>query len=131
MAEVKDVFRPEFINRVDDLIVFHALEPADIQQIARLMLESVTKRLAERGMYLRYDDDVVKLLATEGFDANYGARPLRRTIQRTVEDALSEEIIAGRITLGDAVRLSVQDGKIVFASEHPVRALPETNTEKA
>ena len=131
MAEVKDVFRPEFINRVDDLIVFHALEPADIQQIARLMLESVTKRLAERGMYLRYDDDVVRLLATEGFDANYGARPLRRTIQRTVEDALSEEIIAGRITLGDAVRLSVQDGKIVFASEHPVRALPETNTEKA
>ncbi len=124
MAEVKDVFRPEFINRVDDLIVFHALEPDDIEQIARLMLKSVANRLAERSMRLLYDDDVVQFLAKEGYDANYGARPLRRTIQRTVEDALSEEIIAGRISLGDAVRLSVKDGKIAFAKE--IRALPES-----
>ncbi len=124
MAEVKDVFRPEFINRVDDLIVFHALEPADIEQIARLMLKNVAGRLAEHSMRLLYDDDVVKFLAKEGYDANYGARPLRRTIQRTVEDALSEEIIAGRIALGDAVRLSVKDGKIAFAKE--IRALPES-----
>jgi len=130
MAEVKDVFRPEFINRVDDLIVFHALEPADIQQIAKLMLGSVSKRLAERGMKLNYDDEVVKLLATQGYDASYGARPLRRTIQRTVEDGLSEEIITGRISLGDSVRLNVEDGKITFAKENllnsaPVEASPE------
>ncbi len=117
MADVKDVFRPEFINRVDDLIVFHALEPQDIQKIAGLMLGNVTKRLAERGITLSYDADVVAYLAKEGYDANYGARPLRRTIQRTVEDALSEEIIAGRIALGDVVRLHVTDGKIVFARE--------------
>ena len=117
MAEVKDVFRPEFINRVDDLIVFHALEPAHIEKIAALMLGSVTKRLKEHGMNLLYDDEVVHLLATEGYDANYGARPLRRTIQRTVEDALSEEIIAGRIALGDTVRLSVAEGKITFRKE--------------
>ncbi len=117
MAEVKDVFRPEFINRVDDLIVFHALEPDDIQKIAGLMLENVVKRLEEHGIHLHYNDKVVKYLATEGYDANYGARPLRRTIQRSVEDALSEEIIAGRIALGDSVRLNIRKGKIAFNKE--------------
>lgn len=115
MAEVKDTFRPEFLNRIDDLIVFHALDPDDIRRIAGLMLESVAGRLREHGMRLRYDDAVVNLLAEEGYDANYGARPLRRTIQRCVEDALSEEIIAGRIALGDQVRLYVDaEGKIAF-----------------
>ncbi len=115
MAEVKDTFRPEFLNRIDDLIVFHALEPDDIRRIAGLMLESVAGRLREHGMRLRYDDAVVNLLAEEGYDANYGARPLRRTIQRCVEDALSEEIIAGKIALGDQVRLYVDaEGKIAF-----------------
>jgi len=117
MAEVKDVFRPEFINRVDELIVFHALEPSDIQKIAGLMLRSVAKRLGERGMQLLYDDAVIEHLANEGYDANYGARPLRRTIQRAVEDALSEEIIAGRISLGDAVRLRIEDGKVTYLKE--------------
>ena len=111
MAEVKDTFRPEFINRIDDLIVFHALEPDDIRRIAALMLGSVSRRLAERGMQLSYGDDVIALLAEEGYDANFGARPLRRTIQRTVEDALSEEIIAGKIALGDQVQLYVDDNK--------------------
>ncbi|MEA5014703.1 MAG: ATP-dependent Clp protease ATP-binding subunit [Candidatus Limiplasma sp.] len=122
LNEVKDIFRPEFINRVDDLIVFHALEPDDIEKIAGLMLGSVAKRLKERSMTLVYDEDVVKLLATEGYDAKYGARPLRRTIQRTVEDALSEEIIAGRIALGDTVRLKAEDGKITFQKESAVSA---------
>ena len=125
MAEVKDVFRPEFINRVDDLIVFHALEPDDILKIAGMMLENVAKRLDEHGMHLHYNDEVIQLLATEGYDANYGARPLRRTIQRTVEDALSEEIISGKIALGDTVRLNVQDGKITFARENLI-AQPDT-----
>ena len=111
MASVKDTFRPEFINRVDELIVFHALEPQDIRQIAGLMLSNVAKRLLERSMKLSYGEDVAALLAQEGYDANYGARPLRRTIQRSVEDALSEEIIAGRIALGDQVELYVSDEK--------------------
>lgn len=114
MAEVKDTFRPEFINRIDDLIVFHALEPDDIRRIAALMLGSVAERLKERGMALSYGDEVANLLAEQGYDANYGARPLRRTIQRSVEDALSEEIIAGKIALGDRVELYVDDGKIGF-----------------
>ena len=117
MAEVKDTFRPEFINRIDDLIVFHALEPDDIRRIAALMLGSVSRRLAERGMQLSYGDDVIALLAEEGYDANFGARPLRRTIQRTVEDALSEEIIAGKIALGDQVQLYVDDNKHIAFSK--------------
>jgi len=114
IAEVKDVFRPEFINRVDELIVFHALEADEIEKIAALMLANVAKRLEEQNMSLVYDDEVVKLLASEGYDVNYGARPLRRTIQRIVEDQLSEEIICGNIALGDLVRLYVKDGKLAF-----------------
>ena len=125
MASVKDTFRPEFINRVDELIVFHALEPQDIEQIAALMLRNVAKRLSERNMQLSYSDEVVALLAKEGYDANYGARPLRRTIQRSVEDALSEEIIAGRIALGDAVELYVSDEhKIAFRKITPELCAP-------
>ena len=129
MAEVKDTFRPEFINRIDDLIVFHALDPKDIQQIAGLMLGNVARRLQERGMKLTYDEEVIAWLAQEGYDANYGARPLRRTIQRSVEDALSEEIIAGKIALGDAVELFVSDGKIAFRKQETEQALePVSNT---
>jgi len=122
MTEVKDIFRPEFINRLDDLIVFHALEPQDIEQITGLMLATVARRLGERGMTLVYGDEVIKQLATAGYDANYGARPLRRTIQRSVEDALSEEIIAGRIALGDTVELYVSDQKIAFRKAAPEAA---------
>ena len=114
MKEVKDIFRPEFINRVDELIVFHALDQADIDKIAYLMLSQVADRLQKRGMHLKFENEVVALLAREGYDPQYGARPLRRVIQRTVEDALSEEIIAGRLALGDDVRLYVKDGKIAF-----------------
>ena len=132
MAEVKDTFRPEFINRIDDLIVFHALEPDDIRRIAALMLGSVSKRLAQRGMQLSYGDDVIALLADEGYDANYGARPLRRTIQRSVEDALSEEIIAGKIALGDRVELYVDDGnRIAFRKLLPEKPVEPTPTLEA
>ncbi len=114
MKEVKDIFRPEFINRVDELIVFHALDQGDIDKIAYLMLSQVADRLQKRGMHLKFEDEVVALLSKEGYDPQYGARPLRRVIQRTVEDALSEEIIAGKLALGDDVHLFVQDGKIAF-----------------
>ena len=132
MAEVKDTFRPEFINRIDDLIVFHALEPDDIRRIAALMLGSVSRRLAQRGMQLSYGDDVIALLADEGYDANFGARPLRRTIQRSVEDALSEEIIAGKIALGDRVELYVEDGnRIAFRKLLPEKPAQPTPTLEA
>ena len=125
MKEVKDIFRPEFINRVDELIVFHALEQTDIDKIAYLMLSQVADRLSKRGMHLKFEDEVVALLSKEGYDPQYGARPLRRVIQRTVEDALSEEIIAGRLSLGDDVRLFVKDGKIAFEKPAPSLNLEE------
>ncbi len=113
MKEVKELFRPEFINRVDELIVFHALGEEHIRAIAELMLSQVADRLKDRDVHLTWDGEAAALLAREGYDAKYGARPLRRVIQRTVEDTLSEELIAGCIALGDTVKLAVQDGKVV------------------
>ncbi len=117
MNEVKDTFRPEFVNRVDELIVFHALEPDDIEKITRLMLQTLSRRLEKQGITLRYDDAVVSMLAKDGYDPAFGARPLRRLIQRSVEDRLSEEIIAGRLKLGDKVNLTAKDGKIMFGKD--------------
>ena len=121
MGEVRNIFRPEFLNRVDEIIVFHALEQAEIDQIAALLLNQVCKRLQERGIALDVEPSALSLISKEGYDLQYGARPLRRAIQRMVEDALSEEILTGRIKLGDRVRATEQDDKLVF---EPV-ALPE------
>ena len=117
MKAVKDVFRPEFINRVDELIVFHPLTEVEIRAIAGMMLGQVASRLKERAIALTWDDEVVEKLAREGYDVKFGARPLRRLIQRTVEDTLSEELLGGKIALGDRVRLKVTDGKITVEKE--------------
>lgn len=117
MGEVKTLFRPEFINRVDEIIVFHALEQVHIDEIAKLMLDQVIKRLAERDVHLTVSDEVLQYLAKEGFDPQYGARPLRRAIQRMVEDALSEEILASRIALGDRVKGELQEDRLVFQKD--------------
>ena len=114
MDEVKRIFRPEFLNRVDEIIVFHALEQDEIDRIAALMLENVKKRLLERNIELEADDSALKLLSAAGYDLQYGARPLRRAIQRMVEDALSEEILNGNIRLGDRVRMTASNGALVF-----------------
>ena len=118
MGEVKNIFRPEFLNRVDEIIVFHALEQAEIDAIARLLLGQVCKRLSERGIELDVDESALKLISGSGYDIQYGARPLRRAIQRMVEDALSEEILTGHIRLGDRVRVAAEGDKLAFL---PVR----------
>ena len=114
MEEMKRTFRPEFLNRIDEIMVFHALTRDEIREIAGLMLRQMCKRLQALGIMLRYDDDVVGYLANAGYDEQFGARPLRRAIQRMVEDALSEEIIAGKLKLGDCVRAFVQNDKLAF-----------------
>ena len=114
LEELKRVFRPEFLNRVDELIVFHQLEEKDIHAIAELMLREVSKRVGEKGVELKYDKEVLDYLAKEGFDPVYGARPLRRAIQRRVEDALSEELLSGRVRLDDKVVMRMADGKLTF-----------------
>ena len=125
MKAVKDVFRPEFINRVDELIVFHPLTEENIESIAALMLNQVAERLHDRAISLSWDGEVVTKLAREGYDPKYGARPLRRLIQRTVEDGLSEELLAGRIALGDSVRLVIDADKIAAKRVENLNA-PET-----
>ena len=117
LEELKRVFRPEFLNRVDETVVFHALTHEEIRQIAALMLSQMQKRLEELGVSLTYDEEAVALLAKEGYDEKFGARPLRRAIQRRVEDALSEELISGRLKLGDRVRASVSEDELVFQKE--------------
>lgn len=99
---------------MDEIIVFHALSDAEIVQIARLMLEAIITRMQERGISLSFEDDAVALLAKHGFDPQYGARPLRRAIQRMVEDALSEQIVSGALMEGDKVRMFARDGKLDF-----------------
>ena len=114
MKEVKELFRPEFINRVDELIVFHALTEDEICRITEMMLKQVAGRLEEQEIRLLWDESVTKKLAEDGYDPKFGARPLRRLIQRTVEDTLSEELLQGRISLGQEVRLTVKDGEIAL-----------------
>ena len=114
MGEVRQIFRPEFLNRVDEIIVFHALTEVEIDQIARLLLSQVCARLADRGIELEVGDEALRLISKAGYDLKYGARPLRRAIQRMVEDALSEEILSGDVRLGDHVRAAVEDDKLKF-----------------
>ena len=129
MKEVKELFRPEFINRVDELIVFHALSTENIREITGLMLKQVAARLKEQEICLTWDDEVAAKLAEDGYDVKFGARPLRRLIQRTVEDTLSEELLQGHIELGREVHLTVKDGTVsIAAPEAPAAA--EVNEEE-
>ena len=114
MAELKKTFRPEFLNRVDEIIMFNPLEETEMRAIARLMLARITDRLKARGISLAVTPEAEALLSSSGFDPLYGARPLRRAIQHQVEDSLSEEVLAGRIKLGDSVTAFAEDGKLVF-----------------
>ncbi len=114
LEELKKTFRPEFLNRIDEVVVFHALEQAHTRKIVDLMLEKVAARLKEKDIHIEITDAARDFLAREGFDPHYGARPLRRAIQRTVEDGLSEEILSGRIKLGDNVLAEVEDTKLVL-----------------
>jgi ATP-dependent Clp protease ATP-binding subunit ClpC len=121
LEALKKSFRPEFLNRIDDIIVFHKLDEQNTLIIAKLMLNTIVKRLAERDIHLSYTEDAVELLAKQGFDPEYGARPLRRILQQTVEDRLSEEILEGKVHFGDAITAYVEEGEIAFRkTEQPV-----------
>ena len=113
MDELKKSFRPEFLNRIDDIIVFHQLEEKDIEKIVKLMLKGVTSRLEEQDIFLTFTDKAEKYLCNEGFDQEYGARPLRRTITKKVEDMLSEEILLGNVVKGNAIIIAEENDKLV------------------
>ena len=116
MEEVRRLFKPEFLNRIDDMIVFHSLNQEQIREIAGLLLGELQKRCMDQmGLKLQISPAVKNKIAESGFDEKYGARPLRRAIQNQVEDALAEEILAGKVQAGDTVQVSVNKGKIVFS----------------
>lgn len=113
MEEVKHLFKPEFINRIDEIIVFHALTRENISDIASHMLESFRLRAKEQmDLTVRYGKSVVEFVAEKGFDKDYGARPLRRAIQNQIEDALAQELVNGAVKIGDTVKIAVKAGKI-------------------
>ena len=128
--ELKQHFRPEFLNRVDDIIVFHQLTPEEIIQIVDLMIAKVDERLKDRDMGIELRPDAKQLLAERGYDPVLGARPLRRTIQREIEDALSEKILYGELKSGQIVIVDVEgegdDAKFTFTGVPKPQALPET-----
>lgn len=112
MAELKKELRPEFINRIDEIIVFHKLNDNEINQIIDIMLKEVVNRLKEQKYDIELKPDVKELIAKEGIDKNFGARPLRRTIQNLVEDKLAEEILDGKLNKGKLAKFTVKDGKM-------------------
>ena len=117
MNALKGTFRPEFLNRIDDIIIFNRLNESDIEQIAALMLRDLGRRIAELGIEITFASAVFSLLAKEGFDENYGARPLRRAVVRLVEDTFSAEMLEGRIRSGDRILADVADGAIVYRKQ--------------
>ena len=114
LDEVKRVFRPEFLNRVDDTIVFHPLTRQDLEQIIHFELKEVQDRLKEKKMELVLSDEVLKFLIDQGYDPVFGARPLKRTIQRFVENVLAEEILGGKFEEGDKIRAEIRGERISF-----------------
>ncbi len=115
LKELKKKFKPEFLNRIDDTIVFHKLTDEDLDKIMDLMLKSVKERLEYREIYLNFGEDSKKFLLNKGIDIENGARPLRRIIIKEVEDRLSEEILQGSIQIGDKVKVSELENKLVFS----------------
>ncbi|MCD7842571.1 MAG: ATP-dependent Clp protease ATP-binding subunit [Lachnospiraceae bacterium] len=115
MEEVRRIFRPEFLNRIDETIVFHALSEDNVRDIAGLLLDELKKRSEEQlEIRLSFSASVKQLIAKEGYDPKYGARPLRRAVLRKIEDPLAEEILSGRVKAGDAVAVGAEKGKVVF-----------------
>ena len=117
MKELKNAFRPEFLNRVDDIIVFHRLTQENINTIASRMLGGLAKRVESLGITLSFSDEAVKAIAEAGFDPVYGARPLRRAIQSKIEDKLSEEMLEGNVSGGNKYTCVVNDGVFEFKQE--------------
>ena len=114
MEALKKELRPEFINRIDEIIVFHKLTDEEIDKIIDIMLKEVINRLADQKIKIELEPEVKKLIASKGIDKNFGARPLRRTIQNVLEDRLAEEILDGNLQKNKLAKIGVKDDKIVI-----------------
>jgi ATP-dependent Clp protease ATP-binding subunit ClpC len=124
--ELKQYFRPEFLNRLDEIIVFRQLSKSEVTQIAEIMLKEVFGRLTDKGIVLEVSDRFKDRLITEGYSPSYGARPLRRAIMRLLEDSLAEEILSGRIKDGDIALVDVDENGIVnVTSRKQLELIPQ------
>ena len=108
-------FRPEFINRIDEMVVFHPLDQAQIKKIAEIQINRLRKRLAEREYGLALTPEAMDYLASSGYDPVYGARPLKRAIQQHIENPLAQEILAGKFAPGDTINIGLGKDRIVFS----------------
>jgi len=115
LGELKKTFRPEFLNRIDGVVVFHSLTKEHIRQIVDLMLTKVAQQLQEKGVKLQVTDAAKDFLGEKGFDQTFGARPLRRVIQNLVEDQLSEMLLRSEFSTGDTVLLDLAEGERIVA----------------
>ena len=131
MDDLKKTFRPEFLNRIDEIIVFRQLTQENIREIASRMLQVTGRRMAEQGITLDVDDDALTELARDGFDPQYGARPLRRSIQNLVEDAVAEQMLEGRLRSGGTAHVRLQGGKVVIESESEPADAPQREAAPA
>ena len=115
MGELKKTFKPEFLNRMDEIIVFHPLDEEHLKQIVGFMIEGLAKRLKQNAIILEVSDEAKMFLAKKGFDQAYGARPLRRAIQSMVEDKLAEEMLEGKVRTGDKVMIDMKDNDLTVS----------------
>jgi len=118
---LKRAFRPELLNRIDEVIIFHALTEEHLKSIVDLLIRQVERRLSERGIKLEINEEAKAWLAHRGYDPVYGARPLRRAIQRYVENAISTRILQGEFKEGDTIAISLQEDNLSFAPLKPTR----------
>ena len=114
LEELKKAYRPEFINRIDEKVVFHSLSAEDMQEVVKVMVKPLIASLADKGIELKFQASALKLLAQEGYDVEMGARPLRRTLQTQVEDKLSELLLTGDLTTGQTLKVGVKAGQLKF-----------------
>ena len=133
MGAAKKAFKPEFLNRITELVVFHMLEKKDLMKIVELETEKVVVRLKEKGIYISLDDSAKGLLIEEGYDPAYGARPMRRAVERHLEDPLAEHLLRGEIQQGDTVKVTyLEDEKrLKFSAEESDPEEKEPVTEEA
>ena len=114
MEELKKAYRPEFINRIDEKVVFHSLEEEQLREIVKIMVKPLVSALAEKGIDLKFQLAALKHLAKDGYDVEMGARPLRRTIQTQVEDRLSELLLGGQVVSGQTLKIGCSKDKLTF-----------------
>lgn len=128
--ELKGTFRPEFINRIDEIVVFHSLTKPELHQIVKLMAKDVLQRIGEQGFTVKITPAAIDMVAAAGFDPEYGARPIRRALQTKIEDRLSEELLLGKITTNDIVTIGAKKGEITIAVKEKKPAQNEVTTSK-